>query len=133
MPGRRHDMVATKAQIILQTADMRRWNKARPQQPVRRGRLAMKVSCSGRCTAVAFGFISITPGGRTLSVHSSRYHLRGKGSKRVLINFSPTQQTVLRSALARHRRIEAELFGAALDATGAPGRVTAGKLLPISG
>jgi hypothetical protein len=102
----------------------------RPQQPVGAGGLALELACSGRCTAYAFGTVGIG-GGQALQLRSTRYHFARKGVKRILIPFTRRQESRLRAALAHHRPVVAELFGADLDPAGKLGDVTSGVTYAI--
>lgn len=104
----------------------------RPQRPVAKGRLTAKLSCTTKCTAYAFGYVAIA-GGPTLDVHSANYHFRSRATKRVVVRFSAGQEARLRSALARHRRVTIDLFGAAVDAKGKLGKVSAAVAYRITG
>jgi kumamolisin len=103
-----------------------------PQHPVANRELVVTLSCSRRCTALAFGFVEVK-GKPTIDLESARYHFQSRGAKRVVIHFSAHQEAELRAALAGHRRITAELFGAAVDRAGKLGRVTSGKAFRIGG
>jgi hypothetical protein len=99
------------------------------QQPVKAGRLLVRLT-STKGTAYAFGFASIA-GGATLDLRSARYRFGRPGSKLVAIRFSRSQERRLAAAVAAHRRVGFELFGAALDAAGAVGNVSPGRDLVI--
>ena len=59
-----------------------------------------------------------TAGGRGFGVRSSRRLLFKKGARTVELDFSKRQLRALRSAVARHRRIDAHVSGALLDSGG---------------
>jgi hypothetical protein len=100
------------------------------QQPVSAGRLAFRLGCTRGCRAYAFGFASIA-GGATLNLHSARFHFARAGTKLESIRFTSAQERRLRSAVAAHRRVAFELFGAALTSTGRVGNVSPARTLVI--
>jgi kumamolisin len=102
----------------------------RPQQPLKAGQLVVTLACSARCTAYAFGVVGII-GGSTLQLRSDRHHFPGKGAMRIAIRFSARQEKRMRSALAHHRRVLAEMYGADLDPRGRLGDVTSGVAIAI--
>jgi subtilase family serine protease len=104
----------------------------RHQQPIKRHRIALKLTCTGACSVFAFGFVTIH-GGHSFVLRSHDFSRGAAGAMSVSIRFTRRQEGWLRAGLRRHRGILAEIFGAALDARAQVADVTSGQLLFISG
>ncbi len=102
------------------------------QRPVGRGEILATVSCSERCAMAAFAEVSINHGA-PFTAESKIVELRAAGHRTIAVKFSASQLGKLRSALARHRPIQAYLYGVTVS----PGRnilrETSGTLLPVRG
>jgi kumamolisin len=104
----------------------------RPQKPLRSRGLRVVLHCSDACAAYSFAVITIgTRSNLTLRTRTLTFPTRG--TKTVTLKFSRRQLNKLRTALAQRRRIEAEVFGVALDARGQVAKVTAGRAIVIRG
>ena len=80
----------------------------------------------------AFAEVSINHG-VPFTVESKVYRLRSAGRKTVAVKFSGAQPGKLRTALARHRLIQAYLYGVTLSPQHDIQRETSGTLLRIRG
>ena len=77
--------------------------------------------------------VTLGGNGSDFTIHSSRYRFPGRASKTVPLRISPQQAGRMRAALAKHHRVDAEVFGVALDARGQVAKVTAGRTIVIRG
>jgi subtilase family serine protease len=102
----------------------------RHQSPVARGRILATVSCSMACSMAAFAEVSISHGA-PFTVESKVYRLRSAGRRTIAVKFSGPQLGKLRAALARHRLIQAYLYGVTLGPQRDIQRETNGTLLTI--
>jgi kumamolisin len=84
------------------------------QRPIRSHQLLVTVSCQLACHLGAFALVKIGDAA-PFEIDSRAYVLSGPGRKTVPLKFSARRLRKLRSALAHHRRIEAEVAGVALD------------------
>jgi kumamolisin len=100
------------------------------QRPVRGHKIALKLACSERCMAAALAVVSISGGG-SFTVQSKTYTLRRNHRREIAIRFNRVQERRLSSAVARHRSIFAEAFGAILDGGGNVVKLTAGRRVTI--
>jgi kumamolisin len=90
----------------------------RQRHPVASRRLLVRLSCSGRCLAGAFTRLQVGRSRTRITEKSKAYLLRHGGHRTVTIPFSRSVVRRLGSALARHQRITATVYGAVLDPTG---------------
>jgi subtilase family serine protease len=106
----------------------------RPQKPIRDRALRVRLHCSDACAVYSFAVLTLG-GARSsdFTIHSSRYRFRSRASKTVPLPISAKQAARMRAALAKHHRIEAEVFAVALDARGQVAKVTAGRTIVIRG
>ncbi len=102
------------------------------QKPVAHRQILATVSCSERCALAAFAEISINHG-RPFTAQSKVLQLRSKGHRTVAVKFSGSQLGKLRRALARHRLIQAFLYGVTVSPQHHILRETSGTLLTIRG
>jgi subtilase family serine protease len=104
----------------------------RPQSPVRRRALRVRLFCSDTCLAYAFAVVTIgSHSGFTVKSHVFRF--RRKGARVIPIRLSAGQLRRIRSGFAHHRRVDAEVFGVALDARHQIAKVTPGRVLRVRG
>jgi kumamolisin len=103
----------------------------RDQRPVRRGRIFVTMSCSDACNAAALAVVGISRG-TSFTVQSKTYKLGRDERKAIPIVFNRAQASQLRAALAKHRSIFAEAFGALLDGGGNVIKLTAGRRITIA-
>ncbi len=103
----------------------------RQRHPVASRRLVVRVSCSGRCLVGAFAQIQLGRSRRRITEKSSAYLLRNRGRRTVTIPLSSAVRRQLQSALARHQRVTATVYGALLDPTGIVGARTRAVSLRI--
>ncbi len=103
----------------------------RPQSPIHQRALNVRLHCSDACAAYSFAVITLGTG--SFTIHSNRYRLRARASRTVPMPISGRQAGRMRVALAKHRRVEAEVFAVALDARGQIAKVTAGRTIVIRG
>ena len=103
----------------------------RGQRPVRSHKILVAMACSDACRAAAFAVVSIH-GGSSFTVQSKTFRLRRNKRKPIPIQFNGKQLGKLRAAIAAHRAIFAEAFGAILDGGGNVVKVTAGRRVAIN-
>jgi subtilisin family serine protease len=101
----------------------------RPQSPIQIRALKVRLHCSDACAVYSFAVITL--GNGSFTIHSKRYRLRARASRTVPLPISGRQAGRMRTALAKHRRVEAEVFAVALDARGQVAKVTAGRTIVI--
>jgi hypothetical protein len=102
----------------------------RHQRPVARRQILATVSCSMGCAMAAFAEISINHG-VPFTVESKVFRLGSAGRRTIAVKFSRAQLGKLRAALARHRLIQAYLYGVTLSPQHDIERETSGTLLTI--
>ena len=100
------------------------------QEPVQRGHLTAKVSCSGRCLLAAYAAVAVARA-KSFEVFSDVALLKQKGRKTLQLKFSSRQLRQLRGALSRREKITATVFGVILDPGGNIERATRGTKLRI--
>ncbi len=100
------------------------------QRPVAAKHIDATVSCTGKCVLGAFAVVQIGRA-KPFKVLSNLYVLRSRGKKTAKINFSRGQLGKLRAGLAAHKRIEAGVVGAIVDAGGNIERRSKTKLVRI--
>ena len=103
----------------------------RHQHPVRSHKVVVKMACSDRCMAAALAVVSIGGGG-SFTAQSKTFRLARNHARSIPIRFNPGQEGRLRRALAHHRSIFAEAFGAILDGGGNLVKLTAGRRVTIN-
>jgi subtilase family serine protease len=103
----------------------------RPQMPIRNRALKVRLHCSDACATYSFAVITLDGGDFT--IRSSRYRFPARASKTVPLRISAQQVARMRTARAHHHRVEAEVFGVALDARGQVAKFTAGRTIVIRG
>jgi hypothetical protein len=104
----------------------------RPQSPLAHHGLKVKLTCSSKCSAYAFAVVTI--GSKSeFTVKTKVHHFRRKGTRELTIPLSRGDVRRMRAGLAKHRRIDAEMFAVALDARGQTAKVTPGKVLTVHG
>jgi kumamolisin len=103
----------------------------RNQRPVHDRKIVVAMSCSDSCTAAALVVVAIN-GANSFTVQSRSYALKPHQRKAIPIAFNRVQAARLRTALAQHRRIFAEAFGALLDGGGNVVKVTAARRVTIA-
>jgi kumamolisin len=101
------------------------------QRPLRTHEIVVRMSCSDVCTAAALAVVSIRGAG-TFTVQSKTYNLKRNQGTSIPIPFKRAQQKRLSSAIAAHRPIFAEAFGALLDGGGNVVKLTAGRRVTIA-
>jgi len=89
------------------------------------------MACSQACQAAAFAIVSI-PGGGSFTAQSKTFNLHPNRRKSIPIAFNGKQEGRLRAAIAKHRVIFAEAFGAILDGGGNVVKLTAGRRVAIN-
>jgi kumamolisin len=87
------------------------------QRPVAARHIDATVSCTGRCVLGASAVVKIG-NAKPFKVLSNLYVLRSRGRKTAKINFSRGELRKLRAGLSSHKRIEAGVVGAIVDAGG---------------
>jgi hypothetical protein len=102
------------------------------QRPLRSHKIVVRMSCSDVCTAAALAVVSIRGAG-AFTVQSKTYNLKRNQRRSIPILFNRAQQKHLASAIAAHRPIFAEAFGALLDGGGNVVKLTAGRRVTIAG
>ncbi len=105
----------------------------RQLHPVRDRHLLADVSCSGRCLMGAYANIQPGRSAKRLTQYSAVYLLKQRSHKTIRIALDKKTLGVLRSALRRHQRITATVYGAVLDPSGNIERRSAGRTLHITG
>ena len=90
----------------------------RQPHPVAAEHLLARVRCSGRCLVGAYMRIRIGRSRALITQRSQGYLLRRAGRKTVKIPFDARTLRRLQTALARHARITATVYGALLDPAG---------------
>ncbi len=88
------------------------------QRPVLRRHLLVKVSCSRRCLTTVSVTITIA-GQKSMHLGVPRQLFRGRGRRTLKLRFSARQLGGLRSALRKHRKVEARVFSEIVDPSGA--------------
>jgi subtilase family serine protease len=101
------------------------------QRPVRSHKIVVAMACSASCRAAAFAIVSIG-GGASFTIQSKTFKLGRNHRKSIPISFNAKQAGQLRTAIAKHRSIFAEAFGAILDGGGNVVKLTAGRRVPIN-
>lgn len=114
------------AQSILPQVPKVSLSVPRHQQPVKAHRIIATVICSRACRVGALLEVAIEQG-RVFQVSSHTFSLGPGQSHQVTLRFSHRQESTLKKALSRHRRIFAEVFGYANNAQGNATVLTAGK------
>ena len=92
--------------------------------------MTFRLGCTRGCRAYGFGFAAIGAGA-TLDLRSATFRFRRQGTRLVTIRFSGAQERRLRAAVAAHKRITFELFGAAVAANRRLGNVSPARVLVI--
>jgi hypothetical protein len=106
----------------------------RPQKPLQDRALRVRLHCSDACAVYSFAVVTLGGARRSdFTIHSSRYRFPGRASKTAPLPISAQQAGRMRGALAKHHRVEAEVFAVALDARGQVAKVTAGRTIVIRG
>ena len=103
----------------------------RGQRPVHSHKIVVGMACSTPCRAAAFAVVSIS-GGSSFTAQSKTFTLGRNRRKSIPISFNGKQLGKLRTALAKHRSIFAEAFGAILDGGGNVVKLTAGRKVAIN-
>ena len=103
------------------------------RHPVRDRHLLADVSCSGRCLMGAYATIQLGKSSQRLTQYSSIYLLRKSSHKTIRIGLDKKTLGKLRSALHRHERITATVYGAVVDPSGNIERRSPGRSLSITG
>jgi subtilase family serine protease len=103
----------------------------RGQHPVRSRKITVKMACSAPCMAAALVVVSIGGGG-SFTAQSKTFRLAPNRGRSIPITFKGKQAARLRTALAKHRSIFAEAFGAILDGGGNVIKLTAGRRVTVS-
>ncbi len=103
------------------------------RHPVRDRHLLADVSCSGRCLMGAYARIQLGKSSQRLTQYSSVYLLRKSSHKTIRIGLDKKTLGKLRSALHRHERITATVYGAVVDPSGNIERRSPGRSLSITG
>jgi kumamolisin len=101
------------------------------QRPVHDRKIVVTMSCSDPCNAAALAVVAIN-GGHSFTAQSKTYALARNRRKAIAITFNGVQAARLRTALAKHRGIFAEAFGALLDGGGNVVKLTAARRVAIS-
>lgn len=122
--------LAQRALTMLPKSGVASISIPKSQQPVSAGRLSFRLGCTKGCRSYAFGFAAIA-GEATIDLRSATYRFKRAGSQVQAIRFTGAQESRLRAAEAAHKRIEFELYGGALNATGTLGNVSPGSELVI--
>lgn len=102
----------------------------RQLHPVRDRHLLADVSCSGRCLMGAYADIYV--GRLRLRQYSGVYLLKRRSHRTIRIGLDSKTLGKLRSALRRHERITATIFGAVVDPSGNIERRSRGRSLTIT-
>ena len=118
------------AQSILPEVPKVSLSVFRHQQPVHAHEVVATVTCSQACTVGALLEVAIQ-NGRAFQVSSHTFSLGPGQSQEVTLRFSQSQESALKTALAKHLQIFAELFGFAGNAQGSATVLTAGKQIFI--
>jgi hypothetical protein len=103
----------------------------RSQHPVRSHKIVVGMACSNTCQAAAFAVVSISGGG-SFTAQSKTFNLGRNKRKSIPIPFNGKQLGKLRTAIANHRAIFAEAFGAILDGGGNVVKLTAGRKVTLN-
>jgi subtilase family serine protease len=101
------------------------------RHPVVARHLLARVSCSGRCLMGAYAHIHIGRSRKLINQESDIFLLRHARSRTIKINFDKKTLSKLRTAVRRHQRITATVYGAILDPSGNIENRTRGKQLKI--
>jgi subtilase family serine protease len=104
----------------------------RQLHPVRDRHLLADVSCTGRCLMGAYADIYVGTSRKFLRQYSSVYLLKQRSHKTIRIGLDTKTLGKLRSALRRHERISATVFGAVVDPSGNIERRSRGRSLRIT-
>ena len=102
----------------------------RPQKPIWKRALKVRLFCSAKCAAYVFAVVTIGTQS-AFTAKSATHRFRRKGAKLIPIRFSAGQLRRMRSGLAKHRKVEAEAFAVALDTRGQIAKVTPGRVVTI--
>jgi kumamolisin len=119
------------AQALLPQVPKVSLTVSRQQRPVHARQVVATVRCSRACRVGAILEVAIDKG-RVFQVTSPTFQLGAGQDHRVTLRFTNRQESSLKRALAKHRRIFAEVFGEAANAQGNATVVTAGKQVPIT-
>jgi subtilase family serine protease len=103
------------------------------RHPVAARHLLAKVSCSGHCLMGAYARITVGHARKAITKFSSVSLLKNGGRRTVKIGLDKKTVGKLRSALARHQKVSATIFGAILDPSGNIVSRTRGKELRVKG
>jgi subtilase family serine protease len=104
----------------------------RRQTPIASRAVNVNLSCADACSAYVFAVVTI--GSHSgFTVKSRIVHFRHRRQKPIPIRLSTGQLRRIRSGLARHRPVVAEVFAVALDARHQIAKVTPGRVLTIRG
>jgi subtilase family serine protease len=98
------------------------------QQAVRSGRITAVLRCGQPCRVFVSGTVALSSSSG-FGVRSRTVTLRRRGRVVLHLALSPTQLAQIRTALAHHHHVYAELFGVAVDRSGSPITVTPGAVL----
>jgi subtilase family serine protease len=99
------------------------------QNPVKAGKLQVKMTCSSSCTIYAFGAVKIANGPH-FNLETPEAQLGKAGSKVLTATFTTKQKNELKAGLAAGHKIVAEMLGADVDGD-AIARLTPGQTLTI--
>jgi len=102
-------------------------------RPLAARHLLATVSCSGECLMGAYARIQLGGSPRMLTAYSTAYELISRRRRTIQIPLGSALRSAIASALARHERVVATIYGAIIDVSGQIERRTAGRRLVISG
>jgi hypothetical protein len=122
--------LASAALLLQPRAANVKLSLPRHQKPLAHRQILATVSCSEACALAAFAEISINHG-KPFEAQSKVFHLRSAGHKTIAVKFSGPQIARMRKALARHRLIQAFLYGVTVSPQHHILRETGGTLLTI--
>jgi kumamolisin len=105
----------------------------RQLHPVRDRHLLADVSCSGRCLMGAYAKIQLGKSNKRLTQYSNVFLLKKRSHKTIRIGLDKKTLGRLRSALHRHEKITATVYGAVVDPSGNIERRSGGRSLRITG